>query len=191
VIQPISPLSQHPIRRPARGFLERVYPLWSDHDIVKHLHPIRNQARKVARSSFNGAGIVAASIRIEQAGLPESYRLPDTAREFAVFQDCEQLIAILAGRIGDPKIAPMPPLWPLLALVLLEWRSSISATGVVTQAARMGLSEETERGLVIIAHLFPELQDWLAEVPLAIPLWERVLAVPLAARKLVLLEKAS
>ena len=92
----------------------------------------------------------------------------------------------------------MPSLGPteliiilVLALVLFEWRGSISASGVVTRASRMGVSEETQRGLVIIAHLFPELQDWLAEVPLAIPLWERVLALPLAARKLVLLEKAS
>ena len=189
MIQPVSPLSQDPVRNAARGFLERVS--WRDHDIMKHLHPIRNQARKVARSSFNGSGIVAASIRIEQAGLPEGYRLRDTAREYAVIPDCEQLIAILASRMGDPKVAPVPPLWPLLALVLFEWRGSISASGVVTHAASMGLSEETQRGLVIIAHLFPELQDWLAEAPLAIPLWERVLAIPIAARKLVLLEKAS
>ena len=77
MIQPASPLSQDPVRHPARALLERVY--WRDYDIMKHLHPIRNQARKVARSSFNGSGIVAAAIRVEQAGLPEGYRLLETA----------------------------------------------------------------------------------------------------------------
>ena len=190
MIQP-TPLLQHPIRRPARGFLDRVYPLWTEDEVLKHLHPIRNYARKAARSSFDGSGIVAASIRIERAGLPESYRLPDTARQYAIFQNCEQLIAILASRMGAPKIAPVPPLWPLLALILFEWRGSTPASRVLTYAARMGLSEEVQRGLVIVAYLFPELESWLGEVHLRIPLWERVLAIPLAARKLVLLQKTT
>ena len=190
MIQP-TPLLQHPIRRSARGFLDRVYPLWTEDEVLKHLHPIRNHARKVPRSSFDGTGIVAASIRIERAGLPESYRLPDTARQYAIFQNCEQLIAILASRMGDPKIAPVPPLWPLLALMLFEWHGSTSAARVLTYAASMGLREEVQRGLVIVAYLFPELESWLGEVHLGLPLWERVLAIPLAARKLVLLQKTT
>ncbi len=191
MIRPNSPLPENATSRATRGFFERVYPLWSKDDVLKHLGPIRNCARKAARSGFDGTAIVAASARLEQAGIPANYGLSTTAREYAVFQNCEQLVAIFASRVGNPQIAPVPPLWPLLALVLFEWRATISGSGVVARAASLGLSEEAQRGLVIVRHLFPELQDWLAEVPLAIPLWERVLAVPLAARKLVLLEKTS
>ena len=53
----------------------------------------------------------------------------------------------------------------------------------------MGFEEEVERGLAVVTYLFPELQDWMTGVPLGIPLWESALAVPLSARKLVLLEK--
>ena len=100
MIEP-TPLLQHAIRRPARGFLDRVYPLWTEQEIVKHLHPIRNHARKVARSLFDGSGIVVASIRIERAGVHESYRPPDTARQYAICQDWEQLIIILASWMGE------------------------------------------------------------------------------------------
>ena len=99
-------------------------------------------------------------------------------------------MAILASRMRN-QIAPVPPLWPLLALLLFGWRDTISAQAVMARAADIGLTEETQRGLVIVTYLFPELQSWLAGVPLRIPLWERSLAVPFAARKLVLVEKAS
>jgi hypothetical protein len=160
-------------------------------EILKHVHPIRNRARKVARAPFTGSLIVAASTRIERGGLPEGYRLSAAAREYAMFEDSEQLAAILASRVGDPKIAPKPPLWPLLGMLLLEWRGEIFASDVLARAAAMGMHEEAQRGLVIVTYLFPELQDWMAGVPLGIPFWERALAVPLTARKLVLLEKTT
>ena len=191
MIESSSSLVERPISRATRGLFDRVYPFWSGDEIVKHVHPIRKHARKLARSPFLGSEIVAASTRIERAGMPAARQLSDMGREYASFQDCEQLVASLAGRVGNPQIAPVPRVWPLLAIVLLEWRGTISASAVVAHAATAGLSEQAQRGLVIVTYLFPELQSWLAQVRLGIPLWERVLAVPLAARKLVLLDKSS
>jgi len=185
------PLTETHIRRSSRGFFGRISPVWNSNQILKHVHPIRSRARKIARSPFMGNSVVAASLRIQQGGLPPGYRLSDTAREFAVFQDCEQLATILASRVGDAKVAPNPPLWPLLAMILFEWREVLSAKDILVRGAAMGLQEEVRRGLIIVSYLFPELQEWLAELPLGIPLWERALAVPLTARKLVLLEKTS
>jgi len=55
------------------------------------------------------------------------------------------------------------------------------------RAAWLGMENEVERGLAIVAYLFPELHEWTADVPFRMPQWERTLAVPLAARKLVAL----
>ena len=174
-----------------RGFLGRMAPVWRGNEILRHVHPIRDRARKVARMPFIGSAVVAASVRIEKAGMPQGYRLSETARQYALFQDCEQTVVTLASRVGDPKIAPVPPLWPLLAMILFEWQNDVSANDVLARAASMGLRHEVRRGLLSVTYLFPELQDWLAGVPMGIPFWERALAVPLSVRKLVLLEKTS
>ena len=186
----LSPISTLAIKPPGQGLIERVRPLWGGRELLKHIHPIRSRSRKEARSPFIRSDLVAASRRVEEAGLPESYRLFETAREYVVSQDCEEVIVRLASRIGDPRIAPVPPLWPLLALVLFEWRHDISAYAVLEHARAMGFEEEVERGLAVVTYLFPELQDWMTGVPVGIPLWESALAVPLSARKLVLLEKS-
>jgi hypothetical protein len=192
VFQPTSPLLlDNLVDRPTRGFLERVHPLWESNDLHRHTAPIRKWTRKAARSPFAGGGIVAASVRIDRAGMPAGYGISATAAEYASFGDCEEMAVVLAGRVGNPQIAPVPPVWPLLVLVLLEWRSTISAPGLVQRAAAMGIRREVQRGLVIVTYLFPELRSWLGEVQFDVPLWERVLAVPLAARKLVLLEKTN
>ena len=185
----LSPISTRAIKQPGPGLIQRVRPLWGGGELLKHIHPIRSRSRKEARSPFIRSDLVAASRRVEEAGLPESYRLYKTAREYVVSQDCEEVIVRLASRIGDPRIAPVPPLWPLLALVLFEWRHDISACAVLEHARTMGFEEEVERGLAVVTYLFPELQDWMTGVPVGIPLWESALAVPLSARKLVLLEK--
>ena len=185
-----SPLSTLAIKPPGQGLIERVRPLWGGRELLKHIHPIQSRSSKAARSPFIRSDLVAASRRIEEAGLSESYRLFETAREYVVSQDCEEVIVRLASRIGDPRIAPVPPLWPLLAMVLFEWRHDISASGVLALAKMMGFQEEVERGLAVVTYLFPELQDWMTGVPVGIPLWESALAVPLSARKLVLLEKS-
>jgi len=189
VIEFPSSLIGKPVIALTGGFLDRLFPFRTDNEILKHVLPVRRHARKTARSPFVGDQLVGASARLERAGMPAGYHLSAIAREYSAFEDCEQLVASLASRVGNPQIAPVPPLWPLLAQVLLEFRSVISPHAVLRHAAKDGLSEEAQRGLIIVTYLFPELKDWLAGVKLGIPRWERMLAVPLAARKLVLLEK--
>src|SRR5213594_2747989 len=156
-------------------------------EITNYLSLIRIGARAVTRLPAGSAALVEACAFVERAGMPSSYRLLATAREYAVFQNSEQLAVTLAGRVGNPRVSPAPPLWPLLALLLLGWRDRLSAERMMEQAAWLGMETEVERGLAIVAYLFPELQEWIAEVPFRMPLWERTLAVPLAARKLVAL----
>jgi hypothetical protein len=189
LIQLVGSSSDSLITIPNRGILSRTAPLWKDKETLTHVQPIRYRARKFARAPYTGSLIIAASNRVERGGLPQGYRLTDTAREFAVIEDAAQLVTILAGRLGNPGIAPNPPVWPLLAMLLMEWGDVISAQDVLDRATRIGATEEVNRGLIIMSYLFPELHDWLSGVRLHVPFWERTLAIPFAARKLVLLEK--
>jgi hypothetical protein len=189
LIQIVAPTTDSIIKEATSRFFGRSYPLWKDRQTLTHVQPIQHRARKVARMPYAGNLIVAASTRIERGGLPQDYRLTETAREYAIFQNCEQLVTRLAGRLGDPKIAPNPPVWPLLGMLLMEWGSVMSPEDILGRAASMGTTEEVHRGLIIITYLFPELQEWLKGATLQIPFWERALAIPFAARKLVLLEK--
>src|SRR5436309_13644051 len=107
--------------------------------------------------------MVEACALVEQAGLPSRYRLLATAREYTVFQNSEQLAVTLAGRVGDPRVSPAPPLWPLLTLLLLAWRDRLSAERVMQRAAWLGTETEVERGLAIVAYLFPELRELIAD----------------------------
>src|SRR6266516_6151320 len=158
-------------------------------EITNDISLIRAGARALARFPVAAEAIVEACELVEEAGLPSRYRLLATARQYAVFQNSEQLAVILAGRVGNPRVSPAPPLWPLLAIVLLGWRDTLTAKQVMKRAADVGAEDHVHRGLAIVAHLFPELQGWLASVPLGIPRWERTVAVPLAAHKLVFFEK--
>jgi hypothetical protein len=111
-------------------------------------------------------------------------RLADTVRKYESFDSGEQLGAALAAKLGDARVSPNPPIWPLLAILILGWRESLSAADIAlgrSESAR----EEVDRGLAIVVHLFPELAGWLAEIQLALPRWETTLAVPLAARRLL------
>ena len=153
-------------------------------EITNYVSLIRIGARAVAGLPLGGGALVEACGLVERAGMPSRCGLLATAREYTFFQNSEQLAATLAGRVGNPRISPTPPLWPLLALLLLGWRDSLSAERVMERAAWLGMETEVERGLAIVAYLFPELQEWAADVPFRMPLWERTLAVPLAARKL-------
>src|SRR2546426_4131010 len=148
-------------------------------EILKYVDLIRAGARAIARSPFAGGAMVEGCSWIERAGMPSMYRLHATARKYAVFQNGQQLAVTLAGRVGNPRVSPMPPLWPLLALLLLTWRETLSAEQVMLRAAELGAEDEVHRGLALIAYLFPELEAWLDAVPLRTPLWERTLAVPL------------
>ena len=154
-------------------------------ELTNYVGLIRIGARAVAGLPLGGGALVEACELVEGAGMPSRYRLLATAREYTVFQNSEQLAVTLAGRVGNPRISPTPPLWPLLALLLLGWRDRLSADRVMERAAWLGMENEVERGLAIVAYLFPELQEWTADIPFGMPLWERTLAVPLAARKLV------
>src|SRR5437016_8644654 len=158
-------------------------------ETLKCIDSIRRVASTAAHSPFAGDAFVEVCSLAELAGMPSSYRLLTSAREYAVFQNSGQLAATLAGRVGNPRISPAPPLWPLLALLLLGWRDSLSAERVMERAAWLGMETEVERGLAIVAYLFPELQEWTADIPFRMPLWERTLAVPIAARKLAVLTK--
>src|SRR5437773_2896659 len=153
-------------------------------DIVKYLSLIRGSALAVGHSPFDGNVIVEACSLVERAGIPTNHRLLATAREYTVFQDSEQLAVTLAGRVGNPRVSPLPPLWPLLALLLLAWPDRLSAERLMERAASLGMENEVERGLAVVGYLFPELQEWTADITFRMPLWERTLAVPLAARKL-------
>src|SRR5438094_1567980 len=156
-------------------------------EITDYVSLIRMGARTLARLPGGCGALVEACAFVERAGMPSRYRLLATAREYSVFHDSEQLAVTLAGHVGNPRVSPLPPLWPLLALLLLGWRDRLSAERVMERAARLGMENEVERGLAIVAYLFPELHEWAADVPFRMPLWERTLAVPLAARKLAAL----
>ena len=155
-------------------------------ETLKYINSIRKAASTVLQFPFAGDAFLEACSLVEWAGMPNCYRLRATAREYAVFQNSEQLAITLAGRVGNPRVSPVPPLWPLLAVLLLIWSHTLSAQHVIERAARLGVEDEVQRGLAIVAYLFPELQTWMADTPLRIPLWEKTLAVPLAARKLAL-----
>src|SRR3989454_5298301 len=156
-------------------------------ETTNYVSLIRIGARAVAGLPLGGGALVEACGLVERGGMPSRCRVLATAREYTVFQNSEQLAATLAGRVGNPRISPLPPLWPLLALLLLGWRDRLSVERVMERAAWLGMETEVERGLAIVAYLFPELHEWTADVPFRMPLWERTLAVPLAARKLAAL----
>ncbi len=96
------------------------------------------------------------------------------------------LITLFSARVGDPFASPVPPVWAHLGLALLVWRDEVDKSAVVEIGKRLGQWEKVATGLAIMAHLFPELVDWVRGESSDIPNWERKLAVPLAARKLVL-----
>src|SRR5437867_10034167 len=156
-------------------------------EITSYVSLIRFGLLQLVGLPLGVGALMEACGLVERAGMPSSYRLLATAREYAVFQNSEQLAVTLAGRVGNPRVSPAPPLWPLLALLLLGWRDRLSAERVMERAAWLGMENEVERGLAIVAYLFPELQEWTADIPFRMPLWERTLAVPLAARKLAVL----
>ncbi len=96
------------------------------------------------------------------------------------------LITLLARHVGDPAVSPMPPVWPHLGAALLLWKDRIPASQILKFGAQLDQLDEVERGLAIIAHIFPELNEWLNARTLSIPKWERKYAVPIAARRIMI-----
>jgi hypothetical protein len=97
----------------------------------------------------------------------------------------ELLITLMARHVGDAGASPMPPVWPHLGTALLLWQDSIGADQILRLGAQLDQLDEVERGLAIIAHIFPELNQWVKAQKLSIPGWERKYAVPIAARRIM------
>jgi hypothetical protein len=97
----------------------------------------------------------------------------------------ELFAVLLAARVGDPAALPSPPHWFHLAVMLMAWRGSLKVQTVLTLADRLDLGARVQRGLAMVASLFPELKAGLDVASFEIPLWERLLAVPVAARRVV------
>src|SRR5262249_42705833 len=133
----------------------------NDTQILKHVNLIRRGAASAGRLPFAGDAMIEACRSIERAGMPFHYRLSETAREYAFLQNSEHVPVALAARAGTPRVPPRPPLWPLLALLLLGWRDTVSGEGIMERAADLRAQDEVQRGLAIVAHLVPELQAWL------------------------------
>jgi hypothetical protein len=96
------------------------------------------------------------------------------------------LVAMLAVHVGDPANSPDPPVWLHLGLAILVWKETVSARAVAELGEVLGHGDQVDRGLAIIAHLFPELLDWVGAESGRIPNWEKKLAIPLAARRIVM-----
>jgi len=97
----------------------------------------------------------------------------------------ELFAVLLAARVGDPAALPSPPHWFHLAVALMAWRDSLNVHTVLTLADRLDVGARAQRGLAMVGSLFPELKASLDPSSFEIPLWERLLAVPVAARRVV------
>jgi hypothetical protein len=97
----------------------------------------------------------------------------------------ELFAVLLAARVGDPAALPSPPHWFHLAVALMAWRDSLNVHTVLTLADRLDIGARAQRGLAMVGSLFPELKPSLDLSSFEIPLWERLLAVPVAARRVV------
>jgi len=159
-------------------------------EALKHVNHVRHWAGRVAHLPFGGEAIVQACAGIDQAGVSRGHLLSATARDYLSLKSIDHIVATLAGRVGNPEIPPTPPLWPLLAVLLLGWGETTSIEGVLRHSNDLGVEAEAYRGLAMVVYLFPELRVWAADVHRKIPLWERAFALPLAARKLVQFEQA-
>jgi hypothetical protein len=95
----------------------------------------------------------------------------------------ELFVVLLAARVGDPAALPSPPHWFHLAVAMLTWRDRLNVHTVLTLADRLDLAAKAQRGLAMVGSLFPELKPGLDLSSFEIPLWERLLAVPVAARR--------
>jgi hypothetical protein len=96
------------------------------------------------------------------------------------------MITLFARHIGDASASPAMPVWPHLGAALLIWKDRIGVEEILSLGKRLGQSDEVERGIAIIARIFPELEGWARPEKLSIPKWERKYAVPIAARRIMI-----
>lgn len=97
----------------------------------------------------------------------------------------ELLVTLLAARVGEPESTPLPPVWAHLALALAARGDTIDFGSVLAMAEELELSECVHRGLAVVGSMMPELRTWIPMDALEIPAWERWLAVPISARRLM------
>jgi hypothetical protein len=100
------------------------------------------------------------------------------------------LISLLSAHVGDPAAPPTPFMWPHLGLALLVWKDRVTVGEICKVGEKLGRPEEVARGLLVAAQIFTELVEWLEGEKLGIPAWERKFAMPLAARRLMIGERA-
>ena len=97
----------------------------------------------------------------------------------------ELLVMLLAARVGNPGSLPTPARWPHLVTTLLAHGDTLDLGVVLDIADEAGLSGHVQRGLAVACELAHELAELLPEERLEIPWWERALALPIAARRLL------
>lgn len=96
----------------------------------------------------------------------------------------ELLVAMLAARVGESDARPLPPMWVHLAVALQMWRGTIGFERVFELADKLRLAPQLHRGLAVTVAIVPELREAVPEEGLRLPKWERMITVPLAARRL-------
>ncbi len=128
--------------------------------------------------SFAGVGRLAGPLR--------RYSAPVTAggRTWRV-PTGELLVMLMAARVGDPESSPTPPQWPHLATALLASQDALDHGLVLALAAELDLAPKVHRGLAAARQLVPELGRHFPDQRLEIPWWERTIALPIAARRLL------
>ncbi len=99
------------------------------------------------------------------------------------------LITLLAAHLGNPSAPPTPSIWPHLGLALLVWNDRIRVKDILEYAGTLDVLEDAQRGLALAAQIFPELAEWTDLDKLWIPGWEKKLAIPIAARRLMMGER--
>ena len=97
----------------------------------------------------------------------------------------ELLLVLMAARLGDSRAALLPPMWFHLAVAMLGWRDRVDFDEILELAEDLELVACVHRGLAITAAVFPEIDILVSPRKLDIPRWERLLALPLAARRVV------
>ncbi len=97
----------------------------------------------------------------------------------------ELLIALLAARVGDPESTPLPPVWVHLALAMARFGDTIDHDTVHSITHHLGLNERAQRGFAVGHQLVPSILESPLVGSAQLPFWERRLAVPLAAKRLL------
>ena len=94
MIQPTRTLPEYLVNPLTAGFFASIHKS-SGNEILKHVHPICNGARRAARAPFVGSDLVAASVRIGKVG-------------------CHRAIVCPVRRVNTPCLKGVSNWWPFL-----------------------------------------------------------------------------